>query len=129
MFYFARTKVVEERSPLLVFFEIFSDMLREQNMAGIAAIHHPLRHVDPGAGKISSFIYIDHATNWPAVDPHSNLQPTICREHTADLHRALHGLLWVRIKHERHPVAGRDFKQAARGFGSLKLLGSLHNVV
>ena len=37
-------------------------------MAGVAAIHHPLRHVDSGACEVGPFVYIDHAANWTAVD-------------------------------------------------------------
>ena len=46
VFHFASAKVMQERSPLLVFFEIFSHVLGKQNVSGVATIHHPLRHVD-----------------------------------------------------------------------------------
>src|SRR5205814_4484913 len=95
MFHFACAEVVQERSPPLVFFEVFSDMLRQQNVAGVAAIHHSLRHVDPSAREIGPFIYIDHATNRPAVNSHPKLQAGMFLERTADLHRTLRGRFWT----------------------------------
>ena len=70
MFHFAFAKIVQERSPLLVFFEIFGDMFGKQECAGIAAIHHPFCHVDSGAGEIGPFVHIDDAANRPAVNTH-----------------------------------------------------------
>src|SRR5437016_21284 len=110
MFHFARTKGVQERSPLFVFFEIFGDMLGKENVTGISAGHHPLRHVDPGAREIGSFVYINHAANWSAVDSHPKLQARMFLELSADLDRALRWRFWTGVKDQRHPVAGRDFK-------------------
>ena len=73
MFHFAGTKIVQERSPLLVFFQIFGDMLGKEDVSCVAAIHHPFCHVDSSAREIGPFIYIDHAANWPAVDSHPKL--------------------------------------------------------
>ena len=50
-------------------------------------------------------------------------------ESAADLHRALRRRFWTRVKCQRHPVAGWDPGQTARGFGSLKLLGRANNPV
>src|SRR6266481_4863061 len=102
---------MQERSPLLVFFEVFSEMFGEQNVAGVATIHHPLRHVDPSAGEIASFVYIDNPANWPAVNSHPKLQAGMFLERAADLHRALRRRFWTGVKNQRHPIAGRDFKQ------------------
>ena len=114
---------------MLVFFEVFSDMFREQDVSGVAAIHHPLRDVDSSAREIGPFGYIDHAANWSAMDSHPNLQARMFLQRAADLHRALRRRFRTRVKHQRHPVAGWDFNQAARGFGSLKLLGRANNLV
>ena len=65
---------MQKRSPLFVLFEIFSDMFGKQNVPGIAAIHHPLRDVKPGARKIRAIIHIDHAADWSAMDSHAQLQ-------------------------------------------------------
>jgi hypothetical protein len=50
-------------------------------------------------------------------------------EHAADLHRALRRRFWADVKHQRHAVARRDFKQTARSFGSLKLFGGANDPV
>ena len=98
-------------------------------MPGVATIHYPLRHVDSSAREIGPFVYIDHPANWPAVDSHPKLQAGMFLERAADLHRALHRRFRTGVKDQRHPVAGRDLKQTARGFGLLKLLGSANNLV
>jgi hypothetical protein len=50
-------------------------------------------------------------------------------EQGADLHRALRGRFWTRVKDQHHPVAGWDPNQTVRGFGSLKLFGCANNPV
>ena len=127
MFHFARAKFVQERSPLLVFFQIFSDVLGEKNVPGVAAIHHSLRHVDASASEIGPFVYIDHPANGSAVDSHPKLQSRMFLERAADLHRALRQALPGSVKYQRHAVACWDFDQTARRFGSLKLLGRANN--
>src|SRR4030095_3211910 len=123
MLHFARTKVVQERSPLLVSFQIFSDVFGQKNVPGVAAIHHSVRNVEPSAREIGPFVYIHHPANWPAVDSHPKLQTRMFLESAADLHRALHRRFRTRVKCQRHPVAGWDPSQTTRSFGSLKLLG------
>src|SRR5437660_3836721 len=46
----------------------------------------------------------------------------------ANLHRALHRRFRTRVKYQCHPVARRDFKQTARRFRSLKLIGRANNL-
>ena len=50
VFHFACAKIMQERPPLLVFFQIFGHMLGQKNVPGVTAIHHPLRHVQAGSG-------------------------------------------------------------------------------
>ena len=52
VFHFAGAKIMQERTPLFVFFQVFGDMFGKKNVPGVAAIHHPLRHVETGAGQI-----------------------------------------------------------------------------
>ena len=77
MFRFVCAEIVQKRSPLLVFFEIFGDMLGKEDVPCVAAIHHPFAYVDSSAREIGPFIYIDYPANWPAVDSHPNLQARI----------------------------------------------------
>ena len=110
MFHFANTKVVQERSPLLVFFEVFRHMLGKQNVSGVTAIHHPLRHVDPGAREVGAFVYIDNPADWTAVDSHPKLQTGMFLKRPADLQRALRRRFRTGVKDQRHPVARWDFE-------------------
>src|SRR4029077_12683124 len=126
---FARTKVMQQRSPLFVFFQIFGDMLGKEDVPCVAAIHHPFCHVDSSAREIGPFVYIDHAANWPAMDSHPKLETRLLLESATDLHRASHRRLRARVKYQHHPVASWDPGQTARSFGSLKLLGGANNSV
>src|SRR5213079_30614 len=45
-------KFMQVRLPVRVFLQIFSDVLREQNVSGIAAVHDPLCHIDAGASHV-----------------------------------------------------------------------------
>ena len=78
-------------------------------MPGVAAIHHPLRHVNARAGHIRPFVHIHHSTDRPAVNAHPDLQALIVFERAADLKRTLRRFLRTLVKHQRHAVAGRDF--------------------
>jgi hypothetical protein len=129
MLHFARTKIVQERPPLLVFFQIFSDVFGQKNVPGVAAIHYSLGRVKASAREIGPFIYIHHPANWPTVDSHPKFQMRMFLQSAADLHRALHRRFRTRVKCQRHTVTGWDPGQTARSFGSLKLLGCANNPV
>ena len=104
-------------------------MFGEKNVPGVTAIHHPLGQIKTGAGKIRTIIHVDHTADWPAVNSHAQLKARVVLECTADLHRASRRRFRTGVKDQRHTIAGRDFKQTARGFGSLKLLGRANNLV
>ena len=105
MFHFARTKVMQEWSPLFIFFEIISDTLRKQNVPGVPAIHHPLRHVDPGTSYVCLSGNVDHTAHWTAMYSHAKLQALVFFKRTTDFDRALRRRLRARVKDKRHPVA------------------------
>ena len=129
MFHFARTKVVQEWSPTLVFFQVLGDMLGQQNVAGIPAIHHSLRQVDPSAGDVGPFVYIDHAAHRSTVDSHPQMQARLFLEEAADLYRALRRGLRAGVKHQGHAIAGRNLKQASCSIGSSKLFRSANELI
>ena len=52
MFDFALAEFMQVRLPVRVFLQIFSDVLREQNVSGIAAVHDPLCDIDAGASHV-----------------------------------------------------------------------------
>ena len=128
MLHFANAEVVQERSPLLVFFEILGDMLREENVSGIPAIHHPLRRVKTSTGKIWTIIHVHHSAHWSAVNSHAQLEMRMLLERAADLYRALRGRFRTCVKHQSHPIAGRNLKQAVRSFGALQLFRGANNL-
>ena len=125
--HFTCAEIVQERSPLLVFFQIFGDVFGEQNVTRVAAVHHPLRHVDSSTREIGPFIYIDNPADWPAVDSHTKLQARMFLERAADLHRAPRRRFRTGVKDQHHPVASRNLNQTVRGFGSLKLFGGAND--
>ena len=56
VFRFHFAKVMEMRTPAAVLLQIFGNSLRKQDVAGIAAIHDTLGHVDPHSSRIDSII-------------------------------------------------------------------------
>src|SRR5438874_7581535 len=101
---FAFSEVMEERPPLFVSFEIFGDVSGEKNVTGVAAVHHPLRHIKTGTGKVGLTVHIDHAADRPAVHSHSKLYLRVVFESATNLERALHWLFRALVKNQRHPV-------------------------
>ena len=71
MFYFTLAKLMQVRLPVRVFLEIFSDVLREQNVSGIAAVHDPLRDIDAGASHVRFSGCVDDPTDGSTVYAHS----------------------------------------------------------
>ena len=71
--HFAEAKVVEQRPPLFVSFEILGHVSGEKNMSGVAARHHSLRRIKTGTGKVGLTAHIDHAADWATVRSHSKL--------------------------------------------------------
>ena len=91
-------------------------------MSGISAIHHPLRHVEAGAGEIGMTIHIYHPADRTAVHAHSNLQAWMRLERATDFNRALRRRFLTGVEDQRHAVAGWNFYQPTRSFGFLVLI-------
>ena len=83
----------------------------------------------PAPARFGRFVHIDHPANRPAVNPHPQLQAWMFLERAADLDRALRRRFRAGVKDQCHAVAGRDLKQAARGFGALKLLRGANELI
>src|SRR5207248_10266059 len=98
MLHFARTKIVQERSPLLVFFQIFGDLFGEKNVVGVPATHYPFGHVDPSAGEIGPIVYIHNPADGSAVDSHPEWQASVFLERAADFHSACRRRSRARVK-------------------------------
>ena len=63
--------VVQMRSPVSLVFQIFGEMLREENMSGIATIHDALRHVNSSPEEIGLIVHIRDWIDRPTVNAHA----------------------------------------------------------
>ena len=70
VFHFTCAKVMQQRPPRIVLIEIFGNPLRKQDMTTIAAIHHALCDIDPGAGDIGPLRHINKSADGTAVYAH-----------------------------------------------------------
>ena len=52
VFHLAFAEIMQARRPLPILHQIIGHMLGEEDVPGIAAIHHPLRHVDPAPAML-----------------------------------------------------------------------------
>src|SRR5437773_10915393 len=98
MFDFTLTKFMQVWLPVRVFLEIFSDMLREQNVFGIAAVHDPLCDIDAGASHVRFSGCVDDSADGPAVYAHSQLNFRMLLERPAYFQRAFNRRFWAVIK-------------------------------
>src|SRR6266487_1357715 len=72
VFNLALPQIMQTRPPTLVMLEIFSYMLRKQNVPGVSAIHDALGGVNSGAGYIHAIVHIHDFIQESAVDSHSD---------------------------------------------------------
>ncbi len=68
----AFAKVVKERWPARILFQIIGHALGEQNVTGIAAVHHSLRQVYAGACDVGLLVQISDLIYRTAVNAHSH---------------------------------------------------------
>src|SRR5437773_8484073 len=98
MFYFTLAKFMQVRLPVRVFLQIFSDVLREQNVSGIAAVHDPLCHIDARASHVRFSGCVDDSADGPAVYAHSQLKFRMLLERAAYFQRTFNRRFWAMIK-------------------------------
>src|SRR2546428_2196368 len=120
---------MEKRPPMFVSFEIFGDVSGEKNVSGVAAIHHALRYIKTGTGKVGLTGHIDHSADRAAGRSHSKLYLGVCFESATDFERAFHWLFRALVKNQRHAVTDWDLDQSGRGFGVLNLLGRANGLI
>src|ERR1700730_8775831 len=104
MLYFAFAEIVQPGRPLPMFLQIIRDMFGEQNVTGIAAIHHPLRPVNPTTGDVGASADISYFADRPALNSHSHAVLRRSLKRLCNLERALRRFLCAIPKDERHPV-------------------------
>src|SRR4030095_4143257 len=120
---------MQVRLPVRVFLEIVSDMLREQNVSGIATVHHPLCDIDSGASHVRFSGCVDDSADRSTVDAHSQLQFRILLQRAAYFQCAFRWGFWTIIKNQRDAVACWDCDQAACRFGGLIFISASDNLV
>ncbi len=104
----ALTEVAQPRRPLPRMDQIIRHMLGEKNVAGVAAIHHPLRHVDAGPGDVGASAHVGHLAHRSAVNAHPHRKFGVLLERFGNLECAPGRFLRAVAEDQRHPVAGRQ---------------------
>jgi hypothetical protein len=127
MFYFALAKVVEEGTPTRIMFQIFGDMLGQQNVSGVATVHHPLGNIDSGPRNVGLFIQIRDLIYRPAVNSHAHVKRRMALQCFGNLEPAQHRRFRSVAKDERATIAGWQSDQLAFCFGFLELFGPANN--
>src|SRR6184192_3061316 len=129
MFYFTLAKFMQVRLPVRVFLQIFSDMLRQQNVSGIAAVHDPLCDIDASASHIRFSGCVDDPTHGSAVYAHSQLKFRMLLESAAYFQRAFNRRFRAMVKNQRDAVARRDCEQPPRRFRDMELISASDDLV
>src|SRR5213595_899426 len=129
MFYFTLAKFMQVRLPVRVFLQIFSHVLRQQNVSGVAAVHDPLRDIDASASHVRFSGCVDDPADWSTVYTHSQLKFRMFLERAAYFQRAFNRRFWAMVKNQRDAVACRDCEQPPRRFRSLEFIGISDNLV
>jgi hypothetical protein len=91
MLHFAFPQLVQIGPPTGITFQVFCDVLRNQNVAGVAAIHNPLGDIDSCAGDVRALVDIRHLVNRPAVYTHPHVQIRMAFQRLTNLQCALDG--------------------------------------
>src|SRR5213592_327141 len=129
MFYFTLAKFVQVRLPVRVFLEIFSDVLREQNVSGVAAIHDPLCDIDASASHVRFSCRVDDPADRSTVYAHSELKFRILLERSAYFQRAFSWRVRTMIKNKRDAGACRDSEQPPRRFRDVEFISASDDLV
>src|SRR6266436_10135701 len=129
MFDLTLAKFMQVRLPVRVFFEIFSDVLREQDVSGIAAVHDPLSHIDAGASYVRFSGCVDDPTHGSTVYAHSQLKFRMLLESATYFQRAFNRRFRAMIKNQRDAVACGDCNQAPSRFRGLEFVCTSDNLV
>ena len=108
----ASAQVAQTRGPLPVLHQIIRHVLRDKNVSGIAAIHHPLRHVDAGPGDIDPTAHIGYLTHRSTVNAHPHGKFRVFPERFRNLERAVGRFFRAMAKDQRHPITGRQLDEA-----------------
>ena len=121
MFHFAFAELVQVRLPMRIMFQVFGHMPRQKDVAGVAAIHHSLGDVDPGAGDIGLLVQIADLVNRTAVHTRADFQFWMTLQCLADFHGAENRRLRAVAKNQRDAVARRQAQKFSFRFRLFEL--------
>jgi hypothetical protein len=85
--------------------QIIRHMLGEKNVAGVAAIHHPLRHVDAGPGDVGAPAHVGHLAHRSAVNAHPHGKFRVLLKCFGNLECAPGRFLRAVMENQRHSIA------------------------
>ena len=74
MFHFELAQMMQARLPFAVLLKVLSRAFGKQNVAGIAAIHHTLRHVNAATREVGAAIHIDDLIYRAAMNAHPHIE-------------------------------------------------------
>ena len=60
--------------PVAELFQVFRHVLGEQDVTGIATIHHPLGNINSGPGNVGPTAYIHHAADRATMHTHAQFE-------------------------------------------------------
>jgi len=101
------TQFMQVRTPALVVFQVFGHMFAQQNVTGIAAIHHPLRNVNTSAGDVGALVNVGDFVHRAAVNSHPELKTRRVLQRPGDFQRALGRSFRTVAKNQCNTVTGR----------------------
>src|SRR5438552_13945063 len=119
---------MQMRPPMAVLDQIVSQVLGQQNVPGIATIHHALGHIDSRSRDIERIINISDLINRSAVNSHPQLDVGVTTQRYANIERASHRLLRAAEKKKRHPITGWHPDEFATCFSRPKTCGAAHDL-
>ena len=88
--------------------EVIGHVLGEENVPGVTAIHHPLRHVDAGARRGCSSTHVGHLAHRAAVNAHAHRKFRMLLKRFGNLERASGRFLRAVAENQRHAIASRQ---------------------
>ena len=104
-------------------------MFGDEDVAGIATIHHPLRHVDPRPGDILALVHIDHFIDGTAVNAHSQGDRRMFFQGSRNFQSALRRCFRICAENKRHPIARREPDQFSFGLGFAKFVRAANDFI
>jgi len=97
-------------------------------VAGIAACHNALRHVDPSSSYVRAIVHVGHTANRAAVNSHPQLQLRISFKRFSDFQRALHRRFRTVEEDKSHSITNRKTDEFASRFRGLEVLRASHDL-